>query len=486
MTKNEPKPDIEAQLAEQCAQFINDPLGWALWAFDWGHGELEGFNGPDVWQEDLLNEIGAHTQEQAFDGVHAVDPLQIAISSGHGIGKSAVTAIIILWIMSTRAFAKGVVTANTGDQLRTKTWGELGKWKKRCVVGHWFEYNNGKGNMNLYHPQYPESWRVDAQTCREENSEAFAGLHAANSTPFYIFDEASAVPEKIWEVAKGGLTDGEPMHICFGNPTRNTGSFFECFNRMKHRWLTKQIDSRKAKMTNKKLLGQWVDDYGEDSDFVRVRVRGLFPRAGGSQFIPSDVVDSCGEYRASTAGVVTLAVDVARFGDDQTVLSLKNGRKVFKLEAYRGLDTMQTADKVMEAIQIHKPQATLIDGGGVGGGVVDRCRQLGFQVIEVNFGSKASDDNKYANKRAEMYGNLRDALIAGLELPNDNELKDELCAIEYGFNAKQQIQLERKEDMKKRGLSSPDKADALALHFAQKVAPNAWNAPVTTKDWSVF
>ncbi|EBI0451191.1 terminase, partial [Salmonella enterica subsp. enterica serovar Cerro] len=189
-----------------------------------------------------------------------VEAYRCATSSGHGIGKSALTAWVILYIMSTRPFCKGVVTANTSEQLRTKTWGELGKWKKRCITGHWFEYNNGKGNMNIYHVDHMESWRCDGQTCREENSESFAGLHAANSSPFYIFDEASAVPDKIWEVAEGGLTDGEPFWFAFGNPTRNTGRFRECFRKFKHRWRRKQIDSRLAKMTNKELIEEWRND----------------------------------------------------------------------------------------------------------------------------------------------------------------------------------------------------------------------------------
>ena len=178
--------EVDLLLADECSQFYADPLGWVLWAFDWGYGELEGFEGPDDWQRELLEGVGRKCRELGFDGVTPVDPNRHAIASGHGIGKSAITAWLILWIMSTRPHAKGIITANTSDQLRTKTWGELGKWRSRCIVGNWFEYNNGRGSMSLYHKSWPESWRADAQTCREENSEAFAGLHSANSTPFYI------------------------------------------------------------------------------------------------------------------------------------------------------------------------------------------------------------------------------------------------------------------------------------------------------------
>lgn len=278
--------EFEAMLADDMGRFFYDPLGFVMYAFEWGAGELDGFDGPDEWQKEFLTDWGEAIRTNNFDGVKPVEAYRCATSSGHGIGKSALTAWVILYIMSTRPFCKGVVTANTSEQLRTKTWGELGKWKKRCITGHWFEYNNGKGNMNIYHVDHMESWRCDGQTCREENSESFAGLHAANSSPFYIFDEASAVPDKIWEVAEGGLTDGEPFWFAFGNPTRNTGRFRECFRKFKHRWRRKQIDSRLAKMTNKELIEEWRNDYGEDSDFFKVRVRGLFPSASDLQFIP--------------------------------------------------------------------------------------------------------------------------------------------------------------------------------------------------------
>jgi len=189
----EPAPSydsMEARLADECSRYYADPYGWVMWAFDWDYGPLKGFMGPDDWQRDYLLSLGEQVKERGFNGVDPVDPILDATASGHGIGKSAITSWIILWIMSTRPFAKGVVTANTSEQLKTKTWGELGKWRARCIVGHWFEYTSGRGSMSLYHPQHAEVWRVDAQTCREENSESFAGLHSASSTPFYIFDEA--------------------------------------------------------------------------------------------------------------------------------------------------------------------------------------------------------------------------------------------------------------------------------------------------------
>ena len=474
-------------------QFFDDPLGWVMYSFDWNNDPslqvvelVEPWAsrygcqyGPDEWACRFLERVGAKVRENGFNGSEAVPAQRHATSSGHGIGKSAITSWLILWIMSTRPHCKGVVTANTADQLSSKTWSELGKWKKRCITGHWFDVTTGKGAMKIVHNDFPETWRCDAQTCREENSESFAGLHAATSTPFYIFDEASAVPDKIWEVAEGGLTDGEPMWFVFGNPTRNTGRFFECFNKFRHRWETQQIDSRSVQITNKATIQEWVNDYGEDSDFVRVRVRGIFPQASSLQFIPRNLVDEAMARtppKSSMQGrVAVVGVDVARFGDDQSVVRTRVGRDAATFPAlrFRNLDTMQLTSRIVEHVKTLRAGGfsvvIFVDGGGVGGGVIDRLRQLGYDVIEVQFGAKADDQKKYANKRAEIWARMRDWLAGGC-LAKDEALATDLTAVEYGFRPDDSILLESKESMKKRGLASPDDADALAVTFAQPVA----------------
>ena len=474
--------DPDAALIDMMSEFYHNPLGWVKFAFPWGTGELNGWDGPDLWQQEFLRDVGREVRKRAFNGVDPVEPLRFATASGHGIGKSALVSWLILWIMSTRPWCKGTVTANTSLQLETKTWAELAKWKQRCVVGHWFKINY----LEIVHVENPKRWRVDAATCREENSEAFAGQHAADSTPFYIFDEASNVPAVIWKVAEGGLTDGEPMFFAFGNPTRNSGEFFACFGAMRHRWNTRQIDSRTARMPNKRQIQEWVDDYGEDSDFVRVRVRGIFPRAGSTQFISNEAVDGAMDpARDADVGIydpLVLGIDVARFGDDQTVFVLRRGLdcRLFPVQKFRGLDTMQVAARAAEVYHKHKPDAIFVDQGTFGAGVVDRLRQLGINVVGVDFGGKPDGDMlqnagsiAYYNKRAEMWGRMRDWLLNGM-LPEDNELKADLTGVEYGYvlrEGRDSLLLEKKEDMKKRGLASPDVADALALTFAHPVAP---------------
>ena len=474
---------IDLLLADESAQYYADPYGWVMWAFDWGHGELQGFEGPDEWQRETLVDIGRQVKERGFDGVTPVDPIREATASGHGIGKSALTSWLILWIMSTRPYSKGIVTANTSDQLRTKTWGELGKWRSRCIVGHWFEYNNGRGSMSLYHHSWPESWRVDAQTCREENSEAFAGLHSANSTPFYIFDEASAVPDKIWEVAEGGLTDGEPMFFVFGNPTRNTGKFKDCFTRQKHRWVTRQIDSRSAKMTNKKLIEEWRKDWGEDSDFFRVRVLGRFPRAGDMQFISSDDVFNAqkrGPGRYMGNDPLICGFDVARGGSDNCMIGFRRGKdakseKTYRIPGDKSRDSMVVVSKLIMILDRHRPDVTFIDETGIGGPILDRLRQLGYHVIGVNFGGTASDEKHFSDKTAEMGFKCRQWLMEGGSIPDDPQLELELTSREYWHDKKDRLVLESKgatktgEGMKKRLGFSPDWADQLYLTFAHPV-----------------
>lgn len=480
------KNKAEQILVEAMAEFHDDPIGWVMFCFDWGHGDLTGFDGPDTWQYGFLKDVGDWIKKNAFDGIHAVEPIREATSSGHGVGKSALVAFLILFIMSTRPHCKGIVTANTSAQLETKTWAELAKWKKRCRVGHWFNLSSGKMSMKIVHKDHAETWRCDAQTCREENSESFAGQHAVTSTPFYIFDEASAVPDAIWTVAEGGVTDGEPMWFVFGNPTRNTGSFRECFGRFRHRWHRHIVDSRTSKFTNKRQIEEWIQDYGEDSDFVRVRVKGEFPRVSSQQFISGDLVEAAmmmtRDPQVTLYDPLVMGVDVARFGDDQTVFRFRRGPDARTIPAlkFRNLDSYQVTQRVAEAWEKHRPDAIFIDAGSYGAAVVDNCLQLRLPVFGIDFGSEAANaigsqdsHTAYYNKRAEMWGSMRDWLPRGA-LGRDDDLISDLTGVEYAYklkNGRDCLLLEKKEDMKHRGLPSPDDADALALTFAMPVAP---------------
>ena len=458
----------ELLLAKDISRFYDDPLGFVKYAYPWGQpGLLEHHDGPDVWQREFLLDLGAEVKKRAFDGQSPVAPIRMVVSSGHGVGKGTVTAWIVDWIMSTRPRCRGTVTANTFQQLDTKTWASIQTWTKLCITRNWFILTSD----SMYFRAHKEEWRVSAQSCKEDNSENFAGQHAADSTSFYIFDEASAVPDKIYEVAEGGLTDGEPMFFLFGNPTRNSGKFVRVtYGDERNRWLRRTVDSRESRFTNKEQIQEWIEDYGEDSDFVRVRVRGECPRAGTTQLIPSEDVAVCRKYQAKGYQNLPkiLAVDVARFGDDRTVIGVRQGRQFRVLAKHRGLDLVSVAERVIEFISEEEPDGIVVDGDGLGAGVVDllRSRNFGLRLHEFHGGARARDVNKYFNHRAEVWGLMAEWLKAGAEIPDDPELEIDLTSPQYGYSNKQQIQLEKKEDMKKRGLASPDLGDCLAMSFA--------------------
>ena len=465
--------DLESELIEDLAKLTHDPTKFVKYAYPWGEGELANSDGPREWQRSVLDAISGHLRDPAT----RFTPCQIAVSSGHGIGKSALVSMVIDWAMSTHEDCMVLVTANTGAQLATKTVPESHRWFRRSINAHWWMPK--ATSITVRDANHEKTWRADFMPWSEHNTEAFAGLHNKGKRIVLIFDEASAIADSVWQVAEGALTDEntEIIWLAFGNPTQNTGRFRECFGRLRHRWKTFQIDSRNVDGTNKAQIQKWIDDYGEDSDFVRVRVRGEFPRAGSSQFIPSDIVAAARHYVATGYEGLPkiLSVDVARFGDDQTVIGTRQGRKASILSKLRGLDTVQVAERVIAFIETEKPDAIVVDGDGIGAGVVDQIKFRGFgsRLFEFHGGTKADDADQYFNKRAECWGAMRAWLMAGAEIPDDPELESDLTGPEYGFSNKQQIQLERKEDMKARGLSSPDCADMLAMTFGVRVAAPA-------------
>ncbi|MPZ34843.1 MAG: terminase [Rhodospirillales bacterium] len=463
-----------------------DPLGYVMYAFPWGQPgtALAGENGPEPWQREVLKKLGDGLDQRDQTPDEAV---RLAIASGHGIGKSALVAWIILWALSTLPDTRGIVTANTEGQLRTKTWPELAKWHALAVNKDWFTYTA----TSLFYsaePGHDRTWRVDAITWSENNTEAIAGLHNKGRRAFALFDEASSIADGVWETIEGALTDAgtELFWLAFGNPTRTTGRFRECFagGRFAHRWQPQQIDSRSVSMTNKAQIATWVADYGEDSDFVRVRVKGEFPRAGTMQFIDSERVQHAVArelFKDPTAALV-MGVDIARQGEDQTVIRFRRGVDARSIPAvkFRIPDLMVTAGRVMELVNSYEPDAVFVDGTGIGWGVVDRLSQLGCSTVRgIDFGAGADRTDgseaavRSANKRAEMWVHMKEWCKFGC-LPDDRSLLADLTAVDYGYDAADAIRLERKDDMRKRGLASPDDGDALALTFAYPVERRNW------------
>ena len=473
-------PDFNTdELIRASLKYRNDPLGYCEWAWDWGHGELEG-KAIRKWQKRLLFGLGTQLRDQAGQK-HQV--ARFATATGHGVGKSALMGMLSNWAMSTWLDCRGIITANTELQLKTKTWPEVDKWHSRSLTKPWFKLTQtmlqGKG-------EHASSWCIAKVPWSANNSEAFSGLHNEGKRIIIFFDEASAIHPIIWEAVQGFLTDENTqiIWIVFGNPTRNNGEFYNCFHRWRERWTLTHLDARDVEGTNKIQIDQWIEDYGIDSDFVRVRVLGKFPRAGDMQFISSDLV---GEAQrrvpySEIADPFIMGVDVAYGGSAQSVIYYRKGfdgrtQPPFKIRGRHTKDLVRLQGVVADRYRHYNADAIFVDGGGVGAGVFRNLKELQIPVIEVN-SSWAASDSIYANKRAEMWGLMKDWLrLGGGICPQDHELEADLVGPEYHYRAKDNaILLTPKEQMLHLlGIPSPDTADALALTFAYPVPrrPNA-------------
>ncbi len=462
--------DINDQIIELAASCRFSPKRWSRVAWDWGHGELADYYGPRGWQDDINDIIEKHLADPAT----RYQPLQISVASGHGIGKSAEMGMLSNWAMSCFADAKIVTTANTEGQLRTKTAPEIGKWFRMSITSHWFDIQTM--SIKSRDPTHGEQWRQDFIPWSEHNTEAFAGLHNKGNIILLLFDEASKIHDKVWEVAEGALTDENTIIIwvVFGNPTRNSGRFRECFRRFRHRWIGRQIDSRTVPGTNKAFLQRLVDDHGEDSDIVKVRVRGQFPAQSAMQFISADDVDKARsthlrrEQYAFAPKII--GVDPAWTGDDKLEIVLRQGLFSKSLASIpRNDNDVQVANLIARLEDEHQADAVFVDAG-YGTGIVSAGQVMGRSWRLIWFAEKPINPG-YLNKRAEMWGTMKQWIKAGGTIdPKDEDLYQDLIGPETVTRLDGKIQLESKDDMKERGLPSPNKGDALALTFAEPVA----------------
>ena len=457
---------VQDRIGELAVKCRFDPLSWACIAWDWGVDHLSESSGPREWQAEILSIIRDHLQNEST----RYEPLQISVASGHGIGKSCLMGLVSNWAESCFVDAKIVCTANTETQLRTKTVPEVGMWFRNSITASWFDVQ--ATSIKSTSPNHVDSWRMDFVPWSQNNTEAFAGLHNQGRIIVLLFDEASKIHDKVWEVAEGAMTDENTIIIwlAFGNPTQNSGRFRECFRKFRHRWRTFHIDSRTVPGTNKNKINQWVEDYGEDSDFVKVRVRGQFPSQSARQFISSVDADAARgrELKPEQYNFAPkiIALDPAWTGEDELVIGMRQGLY------YQTLRTMPFNDNDIQVANIlaqledqHKADAVIIDGG-FGTGVVSAGRTMGRHWHLVWFAGKSPDPG-CLNMRAYMWREMRDWCKDGGSFSSEDDvLYDDLIAPETVARIDGKIQIESKEDMKIRGLPSPNRGDALAMTFA--------------------
>lgn len=458
----------------------NDPENFVLFCFPWGkkNTPLEKFSGPRAWQRELLRDLKAHIKKN--NGALAMDTLRSAIASGRGIGKSAMVSWLILWMLSTRIGSSVVVSANSEAQLRSVTWGELAKWSAMLINSHWWEISATKLVPAVWLTELVERdlklgtryWAAEGKLWSAENPDSYAGVHNHQGM-MLIFDEASGIPDPIWSVGSGFFTENIPDRywMAFSNPRRNTGYFFECFNAKREFWTTKQVDARTVEDTDKAVYEQIIAEYGKESPEARIEVYGEFPTEGEDQFISPQLVDDAfarEKYKDETAPRV-MGIDPARGGADSTVIVVRQGRDLLSIKRYHGEDTMAIVGRVIDAMEEFKPTMTVIDEGGLGYGILDRLNEQRYKVRGVNFGWKAKNSIMYGNKRAEIWGTMKDWLKSA-SISQDRQLKADLTGPTKKPNSAGTIFLEGKKEMRARGLASPDAADALAVTFAFPVA----------------
>ncbi len=488
MRSNAAELPADLELTEELSKLYADPLGFVMFAFPWGEpGQLENETGPDDNQIEFLTSLAEEVKGsrcgqkacQLFNGVDPVMPILMSETSGHGTGKSCMGAWIAWWLLSTRPDSIGTVTAGTNAQLQSRTWAAIRAWGKLCITSHWFEIQA----HSIHRKSSPETWKVVAQTCKEENAQSFAGQHARTSTSWYLFDEASEVPDKIWETASGGLTDGEPMFFAWGQPVRNSGEFYKvCFGDKAVRWNHRRVDSRSSRFANKTLLQQWIDDYGIDSDYVKVRVLGLPPSASELQYIDKGRVELARKrtIAALSDDPLVAGFDVSGGGRAWNVIRFRRGLDgkpadlpPIRIPGEHDPERSQRVGLCAELLRDRRPGhqlAAMFVDSAFGSPIVERLKALGFtNVHEVNFGGPSPDPHAL-NMRANMWKKGKEWLLLGA-LPDDESLCSQLCLPGYHINSSGKLVIESKADIQKRGEASPDDADAFCLTFAQAVAP---------------
>jgi len=458
----------------------NSPENFVLYVFPWGvkNTPLANFKGPRLWQREVLRDIARHIKSQ--NGKIDFDTVRMAVSSGRGIGKSALVSWLILWMLTTRIGASVVVSANSENQLRSVTWAELTKWSAMLINSHWWEISATKLVPAQWLTQAVERdlkkgtryWACEGKLWSAENPDSYAGVHNQDGM-MLIFDESSGIPDPIWEVGAGFFTENTPDRywFAFSNPRRNSGYFFETFHAKRNFWHSRTVDARTVEDTDKSVYQQIIAEYGVDSSQAKIEVYGEFPSFGDDQFISGSLVDDAArrtKWKDFTAPIV-IGVDPARDGADSTVIAGRQGRDLIARKRYSGEDTMEVVGRVIEAIEEYAPALTVIDEGGLGYGVLDRLVEQRYKVRGVNFGNKAKSPIAFGNKRAEMWNDMR-VWLRTASIPEDRQLRADLIGPTRRPDSSGTIFLEGKKEMRARGLASPDAADALAVTFAFPVA----------------
>jgi hypothetical protein len=411
---------------------------------------------PLPWQKDFLNSIASGER-------------RISVRAGHGVGKSTACSWALIWHLLTRFPQKAICTAPTAGQLFDALFSEVKHWINRLPPSL-------RDTIEVYSDRIvqkgtPESSFISARTSSAERPEALAGVHSEHV--LLICDEASAIPEAVFESAAGSMSGHSATTILIGNPTRNTGLFFKTHHSLSSDWKTMHVSCLSNPLVANDFIEQIKATYGEGSNAYRVRVLGEFALRDDDVLIPAELVDGAMQRDVvlNTSEPLIYGVDVARFGDDRTVICKRQGNVVVGFKHWSGEDLMGTVGRIVHESSLDKPEEICVDSIGLGGGVADRLRELGHNVRDVNVSESAALNQQAARLRDELWMAAKDWLdTRAVKLPKDDDLRAELTGPTYNFTSNGKIKVEGKSEMKRRGMRSPDLADALCLTFASQAA----------------
>lgn len=468
-TRRENKPEVIQE------KFKYDPLGFVMDHWPWGvkGGPLEHELGPDDNQKKFLIDFGKHLEANQFDGYTPVPPVMMSISSAHGTGKSTLGAFLAWFILITRPMSVGTVTAGTYQQLEERTWADIMHWGRMCKGSEDFDIQMS----GVFHKKNPEKWKVTPKTADARRAQAFAGQHAKNSSSWFLIDEASEVPQENWAPMYTGMVDGEPFMFAWGQPLQTEGEFYSVtFGKSADKWDTRNWDGWTSPFPNKQLLAEWKEDYGEDSDFYRVRVLGIPPQASALQFIGQNLIKDARarDHKVLDDEPLIVGYDAANGGMARHAFWFRRGLDAKSIppiflpgDTPRDVVVAKAAEILSE--RGRNKVSALFGDQAFGAVVLERLRNSGYtNVFEVNFGD-TSIDKHYLNMRAYMWGSMKNWLTMG-SIPDEERLCQPFMG--PGFHHRNgKLVLESKESMAKRKVKSPDGPDALALTFARKVAP---------------
>jgi phage terminase large subunit len=440
---------IEASLRSVLTDYANDPVGFVR--------DVLGAE-PDEWQEDLLRAIAAGTR-------------RISVRAGHGVGKSTVCAWALIWHMVTRFPQKAVVTAPTAGQLFDALFAEIKMWINRLPdpIKSLFDMTSEKVTLRAA----PEASFISARTSSADRPEALAGVHSQHV--LLICDEASAIPEAVYESAAGSMSGEHACTVLIGNPTRNSGLFFKTHHQLAAEWKTMHVSCLNSRRVTADFVKQISDTYGPDSNAYRVRVLGEFALRDDDTLISAELVDSAmvRDIALDEREPMIYGLDVARFGDDRSVLCKRRGNVAIEFKTWQGLDLMQLTGAIVNEAKIDKPTEICVDSIGLGSGVADRLREVGptlklvYAVRDVNVSEASAMNPQAAKLRDELWLSVKEWLnTRSCKLPLMEDLRQELVAPTFTFTSAGKIKVEGKPEMKRRGMRSPDIADALCLTFA--------------------